>query len=232
VRNANLQAKSHIDNSTAGFATDLLGAEDLLPPGALGIPAEWWTLGARRSLTSISMLPSVEAVRYINTQTPAMITDILTKHISRFRPDRTKTFARQNVKRIPLTDTRAMSSFELMTFDQSTIDGNGDSLTHSAMVECGYQPHELEEILVLVSGDQLTMDRIRSLRFLKQNDTWGNRFNWALPMVGLFHLSMNYLKMFMKNHMGDASDISSVAGCNTLLHRERISDQVSAGIQS
>jgi hypothetical protein len=37
---------------------------------------------------------------------------------------------------------------------------------------------------------------------------------------------MNYLKMFMKNHMGDASDISSVAGCNSLLHRERISDQI------
>jgi hypothetical protein len=27
VRHANLQAKSHIDNSTAGFAADLLGAE-------------------------------------------------------------------------------------------------------------------------------------------------------------------------------------------------------------
>jgi hypothetical protein len=181
VRNANLQAKSHIDNSTAGFATDLLGAEDLLPPGALGIPAEWWTLGARRSLTSISMLPSVEAVRYINTQTPAMITDILTKHISRFRPDRTKTFARQNVKRIPLTDTRAMSSFELMTFDQSTIDGNGDSLTHSATVECGYQPHELEEILVLVSGDQLTCNgggtgipRYSSEGQMEMQDTRGN----------------------------------------------------------
>jgi hypothetical protein len=113
-----------------------------------------------------------------------------------------------------------------MTFDQSTTDGNGQSLNHAATVECGYSKSELEEILILVSGDQLTMDRIRSLRYLKQSDTWGNRFNWPLPLLGLFHLAMNYLKMFLKNHIGDASDISSVAGCNALLRRERISDQL------
>jgi hypothetical protein len=41
VRHANLQAKSHIDNSTAGFAADLLGAQTLLPEGSIGIPVDW-----------------------------------------------------------------------------------------------------------------------------------------------------------------------------------------------
>jgi hypothetical protein len=41
VRHANLQAKSQIDNSTAGFAADLLGAQTLLPEGSIGIPVDW-----------------------------------------------------------------------------------------------------------------------------------------------------------------------------------------------
>jgi hypothetical protein len=41
VRRANLQAKSHIDNSTAGFAADLLGAQTLLPEGSIGIQVDW-----------------------------------------------------------------------------------------------------------------------------------------------------------------------------------------------
>jgi hypothetical protein len=113
-----------------------------------------------------------------------------------------------------------------MTFDQSTTDGNGQSMNHAATVECGYSKSELENMLILVSGDQLAMDRIRSLRVLKRSDTWGNRFNWAMPLLGLFHLEMHFLKMFLKNRLGNASDISSVAGCNALLHRERISNQL------
>jgi hypothetical protein len=155
-----------------------------------------------------------------------MLTDILMKHIGSFRPDRLKFFKHQRVNELPLVDDRLVTSFELMTFDQSTTDGNGQNMNHAATVECGYSKSELENTLILVSGDQLTMDRIRSLQVLKRSDTWGNRFNSALPLLGLFHLEMHFLKMFLKNRLGNASDISSVAGCNGLLHRERISNQL------
>jgi hypothetical protein len=228
VRHTNLQAKSHIDNSTAGFAMDMLGYENLLPAGAIGIPMEWWKRGDRKNMTSLDMLPKKESVQYINEQTPALLTDVLMKHITGFRPNRKEYFPHKNVQRLSTKDSqnRLSSAFELMTYDQSTIDGNGDSLRHASSVECGYTKEELENILILVSGDQLTLDRIRSLQFLKKSDTWGNRFNWAFPLMGLFHLSLNYIKMFMKNHVGDPSDISTVAGCNTLLRREKISEQV------
>jgi hypothetical protein len=126
MRNANLQAKSHMDNSTAGFAADLLGADRHLPEGCLGIPAEWWSHGERKKLSSLDMLPSRESVLYINRQTSAMLTDILMKHIGSFRPVRSKYFKHQRVKVSPLVDAsdRLVTAFELMTFDQSTIDGN------------------------------------------------------------------------------------------------------------
>lgn len=63
---------------------------------------------------------------------------------------------------------------------------------------------------MLVSGDQLTMDRYRSLKALHDTDILGEQFNWILLIMGLFHLMMNYLKMFLKNHLGHASDPSSL----------------------
>jgi hypothetical protein len=66
-----------------------------------------------------------------------------------------------------------------MPFDQGTVDGNGDSLTHAATTECGHAKEVLEQILIVVNGDQLTMDRARSLRVLKERETYGNRFYWV-----------------------------------------------------
>jgi hypothetical protein len=226
VRHANLHAKSYIDNSTAGYAADMAGCE-LLPAGQIGIPAAWWNRGARRTLDPLDMLPSRATQGYLIRQTRALLTDVLSKRIPGFKTDRSLHFPHQTVRKLRPDESRQFSAFELMPFDQGTVDGNGDSLLHAATVECGYSKEQLEEILILVSGDQLTMDRARSLRTLKEGETYGNRFNWVLPLVGLFHLSMNFLKMFMKNHMGSPSDPASLAGCNAVLRRENINEKVS-----
>jgi hypothetical protein len=84
-----------------------------------------------------------------------MLTDILIKHVTGLRPDRCKVFPRQHVKRLPLNDDRIVSAFELMTFDQATVDGNGDSLVHFATAECGCSPEELEQILMLGGSDSV-----------------------------------------------------------------------------
>jgi hypothetical protein len=156
VRHANLHAKSYIDNSTAGYAADMAGCE-LLPEGKIGIPVEWWNRGARRTLDPLDMLPTRASLGYLMRQTRAMLTDVLSKRIPGFKTDRSLHFPHQIVRKLRPDDSRQFSAFELMPFDQGTVDGNGDSLVHAATVECGYSKEELEEILILVSGDQLTV---------------------------------------------------------------------------
>jgi hypothetical protein len=77
-------------------------------------------------------------------------------YIGAFRPDRSNFFKHKREKELPLVDDRVVTSFELMTFDQATTDGNGQSMNHAATVECGYSTNELENMLILVSGDQLS----------------------------------------------------------------------------
>jgi hypothetical protein len=48
-----------------------------------------------------------------------------------------------------------------------------------------------------------------------------------LPLKGFFHLAMNFLKMFLKNHLGSPNDPASVAGCNAVLRRKHVDDKVS-----
>jgi hypothetical protein len=43
---------------------------------------------------------------------------------------------------------------------------------------------------------------------------------------------MNFLKMFMKNHMRSPDDTSSVAGCNGILRREEINEDQRKGKSS
>jgi hypothetical protein len=144
--------------------------------------------------------------------------------IPAFKLDRSHHFLRQPVLKLRPDESRELSAFELTPFDQGTVDGNGDSLAHATTVECGYSQDTLERMLILVNGDQLTMDRARSLRLLNAGATYGNRFNWVLPLMGFFHLSMNFLRMFLKNHTGSLDDPASMVDCNAVLRYEHIDD--------
>jgi hypothetical protein len=79
-------------------------------------------------------------------------------------------------------------------------------------------------MLIMVSGDHLTMDRYRSLRTLHQTEFIGDQFDWLLPVFGLFHMEMNYLKMLFKNHFGDdtGKDPSTLKSNNNILQRPNV----------
>jgi hypothetical protein len=125
-----------------------------------------------------------------------MLAVVVTKRIQGFNPDRSQHFPRQTVRKPSHDETRELTAFELMPFDQGTVDGNGNILTHAATIDCGHAKEVLEQILIVVSGDQLTMDRARSLRVLKEGETYGNRVDWVhIAPSGSFHLSMDFPKV-------------------------------------
>jgi hypothetical protein len=109
-----------------------------------------------------------------------------------------------------------------MTHEQGSISGNLAAINDIIFNELGYSEDDLAKMILPVSGDQLTMDRLRSIEHLLSHDLVGARHNGMLRMLGLFHMMMNYLAMLMKNHLGDAKDPSSLLSMNAILGRKGI----------
>ncbi|KAI5780464.1 hypothetical protein EDC01DRAFT_633336 [Geopyxis carbonaria] len=224
TRDPTIINKSYIDNSTSGFAVNLRGLPASLT-GKCGIPRSWYKPGLRQNLSASSMAPSSEPILYFAETNKAHFMDIIEKYCY-LKFNRSKCFPTPKVKRLSPKADFEIFTFALMDVEQGSVDGNRESLRRATLKELGYSQNDLIDIVVLVSGDQLTMDRYRSLRALHETDLLGEQFNWIIPIMGLFHLSMNYLKMLLKNHMGKASDPSSLACCNAILQRPRINDKV------
>ncbi|KAI5781420.1 hypothetical protein EDC01DRAFT_632698 [Geopyxis carbonaria] len=228
VRNHSLTSKSFIDNSTSGFAVNIRCLPNVLE-GHKAIPRSWWKPGERKNLTSVSMAPSAAAVKYMYKSNKSHLMDILQEYTGG-KMDRKKYFPTAKVRKLSTTEAFEVFSFAVMDVEQGSVDGNRESLKRATLRVSICQTflcqEDLIDIIMLVSGDQLTMDRYRSLRALHDTDVLGEQFNWVLPIMGLFHLTMNYLKMFLKNHLGNVSDPSSLRACNVILGRPRINDKL------
>jgi hypothetical protein len=225
VRNASLTNKPFFDNSTAGLACSLRRS-DLIPENTLGIPLTWYKRGERNKLPSSSMAPSALAVDFWNSRTKAIVINILQEYIPEFKPNRKKFFPNKQVQKLSV-EVPDIFTFSLMDVEQGSVGGNRQSLRRAVFDEMGYKPEDLMGILILVSGDHLTMDRYRSLRMLHQTDTVGEQFGWILPLFGLFHMQMNYLKMVFKNHFGDATgrDPSTLKSNNNVIQRPNVKQE-------
>ncbi|KAJ7660020.1 hypothetical protein B0H14DRAFT_3701557 [Mycena olivaceomarginata] len=66
--------------------------------------------------------------------------------------------------------------------------------------------HWLQCWLIMICGDQLSIDRIRNLRYIKikmymdKGDTPFQRHDWALPIIQLWHLKWNWQKAIFRLH--------------------------------
>lgn len=88
--------------------------------------------------------------------------------------------------------------------DEATVVGNYRVLENIFSGQLGIdKPTGFQERLYLVYGDQKTCSLIRSCqrqRF-ETSDVY-HRLEWALPIAGLWHLRLNYLRMIMKTFFG------------------------------
>ncbi|KAF8416290.1 hypothetical protein EV426DRAFT_686853 [Tirmania nivea] len=115
---------------------------------------------------------------------------------------------------------------ELMDIEQQSIDGNLRSILKLLTKALGYTPDELMNGLFLVGGDQLLLDRVRSIQLLRDGDVPGEDFQFVFPVLGPLHTLMNKKKLIMRHHHGMASDKGSLTSFNKVLKRDRkIDDQ-------
>jgi hypothetical protein len=112
--------------------------------------------------------------------------------------------------------------------EEGTIAGNYDILHNIFIRQLAFNPDiDFSTRLFLVFGDQLTVSRIRSIKFERREATSAyDQFNWVLPVSAFFHLRMNFLYMISKSHYGDSTgapnQYSTLSSHIHVLHRKNI----------
>ncbi|KAF9406942.1 hypothetical protein BGZ76_006233, partial [Entomortierella beljakovae] len=108
--------------------------------------------------------------------------------------------------------------------NQSTTEGNKEVL--EAIIKLLNLDKEKFEkaIKIIIAGDQLTVARVRALKALLTDESSKfNRFEWAEPVIQLFHLQMIYAKGILRNFRG-LGEPGSLDQIGIMLNRKRIND--------
>ncbi|KAF9897821.1 hypothetical protein BX616_004923, partial [Lobosporangium transversale] len=123
---------------------------------------------------------------------------------------------------LPIKKTEAFP-LPSMHINQATIDGNKDVL-ETIMGQTLKIPSEwFDGKRAVVTGDQLTVSRVRSLKRQRCDDvSTYHRFEWAVPVIQLFHLQMVLSSTILRTHYGDIGVPGSLAYYAAKLRRKRV----------
>ncbi|KAF9176923.1 hypothetical protein BGZ51_009411 [Haplosporangium sp. Z 767] len=125
-------------------------------------------------------------------------------------------------KLLPIEKT-ATFPMPSMRIDQSTIEGNKDVIETIMEEALGLPQEWFNGRRILIAGDQLTVNRIRSLKQLRWDDiSTYHRLDWAIPVMQLFHLQMLFASTILRTHYGSVATPGSLAYNASLLERRRV----------
>lgn len=123
------------------------------------------------------MMPSKESVQYYRNIVRSSVVDIVETYIEEFKPNHRNYFPRPSIKKFERTNGLGnIFSFGLLDIEQGSASENKASLEKVAYKELGYTPEQLIDILAIISGNQLTMDRWRSICALYSTNILGHQF--------------------------------------------------------
>ncbi|KAF9977406.1 hypothetical protein BGZ65_007410 [Modicella reniformis] len=111
-----------------------------------------------------------------------------------------------------------------MKIDQSSIEGNLQIIETVMLRTLGLKKEWfVAGTKTIITGDQLTVARIDSLKELRQGDvTTYDRMEWAVPVMQLFHLQMLLCSTIFRTYYGDGFTPGSLAYNVSLLERKRL----------
>ncbi|KAI0043311.1 hypothetical protein FA95DRAFT_411632 [Auriscalpium vulgare] len=82
---------------------------------------------------------------------------------------------------------------------------------------------EVEKLMVIVGGDQSTVEKLRTLKKFMASCPHGySRYGWVLPLIQLWHMGWADLERVLSTHWGEsaADDLSSFKSTNIILGRK------------
>ncbi|KAG8695647.1 hypothetical protein FRC08_007634 [Ceratobasidium sp. 394] len=190
-----------------GTAATAIAIEDAMP-GAFD-PAPYWEriqAQARRSLTVKQLLDDVDADHLERVGT-GMVMRILLAYI----PDLAQQLRSELEERFKSLDgyakhrlcLRKSTTMPMATsaIDESTAAGVSEILHDLVSTQMGMQPSWFKKLLIMVCGDQLTVDRLRKIiRYRATEDDVYESRSWVLPIIQIWHMKVAYLRSILKTH--------------------------------
>jgi hypothetical protein len=132
----------------------------------------------------------------------------------------------QNLYKIPNQKSR-IHPMKVFDIDESSIDGNAQVID-AIGAELGVDLAELTSAAILITGDQMTTSRIRSLKDLRARDKLERRMGFAETVSGWLHTEMAVANGIQRCHSGrsDGQDPGSLNRFITVLGRTGITENV------
>lgn len=167
-----------------------------------------------------------------NTDLSARLEHTVLRIVAAYGGERFARFRNQIDATLPVTEDKipvhktAIYPLPAMNIDESSTTGNADVLAKIFKnLDLDMNSPEFTRYVKVVSGDQLSIARIRSLvQNRAGHETLGRSFLWALCMPGLFHYKMAATHGLLELHYGtqSQSDPGSLVNHNTSLNRKPI----------
>ncbi|KAJ7802537.1 hypothetical protein B0H14DRAFT_3780337 [Mycena olivaceomarginata] len=192
------------DTLSSGCASTLIGLEDVTEDAMDSRPLlKNLEEKKRQNLTVSELVDDIdwEHLEGVGSGTAA---GVWTKHVPSLRthaPAVTKKFRTTHAKhrlRLRRSDIRTMRNTDI---DEAPTTGVAMQLQNLVVDQLLILGHWLQCWLIMICGDQLTIDRIRKIKmYMGKGDTPFQRHDWALPVIQLWHLKWNWQKAIFRLH--------------------------------
>ncbi|EUC67534.1 hypothetical protein RSOL_553220, partial [Rhizoctonia solani AG-3 Rhs1AP] len=200
------------DIMMSGAASTLIQMQGV-PPGAFKLKPY---LDARKQLLRTQLTPdmlwsridqqhlgsvlSLHCVNILASHCPSLSDSGLLSYVTNeFRT----TFALHRMPEHMVTQAHPLSSTAL---EQGSAEGCGNNLREILLNELKLPPELVAAILVIISGDLGTVEKLRALMALESSCKHGfPSFSWVLPLVQLWHMGWADLARLISTHWGQAA---------------------------
>ncbi|CUA74737.1 Transmembrane protein 245 [Mus musculus] [Rhizoctonia solani] len=110
------------------------------------------------------------------------------------------TYALHRMEENTITQAHTLSSTAL---EQGSAEGNGNNLREILLNELKLPPELVAAILIIITGDLGTVEKLRALIALESSCKHGfSSFSWVLPLVQLWHMGWADLARLISTHWG------------------------------
>ncbi|KAF7983685.1 hypothetical protein HWV62_19613 [Athelia sp. TMB] len=219
------------DTVLSGTAATLVELEDCDVKKALDpmILKDAMDRGDRKKLTVRDLVEQVDFVR---------LHDVFGTHILKFLVDeipslaRHRNFVNNRYKTThsthPMRPGRKSTIHPLQTSDinEGTTEGQKDVADDILLRQLGLTEEEIAKVLLILGGDQSTVEKLRTLRrYLMDCEHGYSNYRWALPLIQLWHMGWADLERVIATHWGPETgaamaDLSTFKAANVLLNRK------------
>ncbi|KAI0312418.1 hypothetical protein OF83DRAFT_1176656 [Amylostereum chailletii] len=166
---------------------------------------QWDKLHSVMALHCLNML--INAVPTLAEHRDTVLKELRTTHAMHRMPEGRKT---------------KVSPMQTSDYNEGNTGENASVLDNLLLRQLGLPKEEVARLLVIIGGDQSTVEKLRTLqKFLADCPHGYHRYGWVLPLIQLWHMGWADLERILNTFWGSSpDDLSSFLAMNIILGRK------------